>query len=513
MSASVASLLPLLTVALPFLFPWSAPPLPSLWQLLFSWACIALLAVLAWARPAPLVCWARRLAWGLLLAALVSAVIGLLQYFGLVSSLSSWAHVAELGQAQGNLRQRNQQASLLNLGSWAALWLWTQRPAGDGRRVRAGLAAALVLLAVGCAATASRTGALQWLLMGGLVLLWWRVSVPGALRLVLSGGLVYLLSALLLPLLLRGMHGVASLGLFERIVQEPAGCESRSVLWANVLTLIAQRPWAGWGWGELDYAHYMTLFPGERFCALLDNAHNLPLQLAVELGLPLTLLLSAGALVVLWRARPWRDPAPARQLAWGVLVLLGLHSFLEYPLWYGPFQLAALYALVLLWPAGLARPKVPAGLPAGALVLGLALGGHALWDYHRVRQLYLAPEERDPSYRENTLARVGASRRYADEVNFAILTTTPLTPDSAQRIHALAQGLLHYSPEPVVIEALIGSACLSGHGELAVFHQIRYRAAYPKDYARWSQRQPDCPSVPAPDRGSPVPRPDSSQTP
>jgi hypothetical protein len=152
-------------------------------------------------------------------------------------------------------------------------------------------------------------------------------------------------------------------------------------------------------------------------------------------------------------------------------------------------------------------------LPAGALVLGLALGGHALWDYHRVRQLYLAPEERDPSYRENTLARVGASRRYADEVNFAILTTTPLTPDSAQRIHALAQGLLHYSPEPVVIEALIGSACLSGHGELAVFHQIRYRAAYPKDYARWSQRQPDCPSVPAPDRGSPVPRPDSSQTP
>lgn len=35
----------------------------------------------------------------------------------------------------------------------------------------------------------------------------------------------------------------------------------------------------------------MTLFPGERFCVLLDNAHNLPLHLAVELGVPVAALL------------------------------------------------------------------------------------------------------------------------------------------------------------------------------------------------------------------------------
>ena len=28
----------------------------------------------------------------------------------------------------------------------------------------------------------------------------------------------------------------------------------------------------------MDYAHFVTLYPGERFCDILDNAHNLPLH-------------------------------------------------------------------------------------------------------------------------------------------------------------------------------------------------------------------------------------------
>ncbi len=71
-----------------------------------------------------------------------------------------------------------------------------------------------------------------------------------------------------------------------------------------MLHLIAQKPWLGWGWGELDYAHYMTLFPGVRFCVLLDNAHNLPLHLAVELGVPVAALLCFAVLAWVWKARP-----------------------------------------------------------------------------------------------------------------------------------------------------------------------------------------------------------------
>ncbi|MDZ4076675.1 MAG: Wzy polymerase domain-containing protein [Hylemonella sp.] len=519
MPVSANALFSLLAVALPFLFPWSAPPLPELWALLFSWACIALLAALAWCQPESLDGWARRLAWGLLLAALCSAVIGLLQYFGYGAHLSLWAHAAEAGQAQGNLRQRNHLASLLNLGSWAALWLLAQRPAGEVMtlRVRAGVCLALGLLAAGCAATASRTGGLQWLLMGGLLVWWWRASGRAVLRWGLLAGLVYGLSAGVLPLLLQWGSGVSTQGVFERVALESASCESRSVLWANVLTLIAQRPWTGWGWGELDYAHYMTLFPGLRFCVLLDNAHNLPLQLAVELGLPLALLACGGILVLLWSARPWREAVPARQLAWGVLALIGLHSLLEYPLWYGPFQLTVLYALALLRPASLGRWHGPAWAPAFVLGFFLALGSYLLWDYHRVRQLYLTTYQRDPAYREQTLDKVGGSWVYANEVNFAIVTTTPLTPQHADRIHALSLSLLHYSPEPAVIEALIGSACLLGRNDEAAFHYIRYRAAYPQDHARWQGTQTYCPrfspELSGPVAESPVPHRGNPKTP
>ena len=65
-------------------------------------------------------------------------------------------------------------------------------------------------------------------------------------------------------------------------------------------------------------------------------------------------LLLAGAVLV-WRARPWREAQPARQLAWGVLALIGLHSLLEYPLWYSYFLLPTAFA----W--GLALASLCAG--------------------------------------------------------------------------------------------------------------------------------------------------------
>jgi len=158
------------------------------------------------------------------------------------------------------------------------------------------------------------------------------------------------------------------------------------VLWANVWHLILQKPWTGWGWGELDYAHYITLFPGTRFCVLLDNAHNLPLHLAVELGLPLALLVSGLVLWWVWRARPWAETDPVRQLAWGILAVVGLHSMLEFPLWYGPFQLVTVLAVALLWRWQLPgwATSLAARRGAAAIIVGaLALGAYVGWDFYR----------------------------------------------------------------------------------------------------------------------------------
>ena len=526
----------LMAVALPFLFAYTDAPISNFWPLLTSWVCGGvLLAVGAWpARGAALerpdaAAWGRLLAGGLVAAAVVASAIGLIQYAAGDVGLAPWIHPTEPGQASGNLRQRNQQATLLALGAWALLWAALHGRHGLGLRWRplpgygahahhaphVMLVVALIVVAVACAATASRTGLVQWLLVVGLVALWRHTGAAAdaeetqdteaeaaaaelravePLHLALLGAVVFLVAAWVLPEMLWWLQGVHADALFHRFTDDSQPCTSRWVLWSNMLTLIAQKPWVGWGWGELDYAHYITLFPGDRFCVLLDNAHNLPLQLAVELGLPAAVLMCGAFAAWCLRSRPWREVRPERQLAWGVLAIIGLHSMLEYPLWYGPFQIAALFALALLvWPRRPGRDATTATAPVTAPTLILGMGAVlvwgvcalAAWDYFRVSQLYKANTDRAAPYRDDVQSKVTQSVLFTNQLQFAQLTTTPLTRDNAQRLNAMAKDLLHYSPEPRVIQLVVESAVMLGRDDEAAFHMKRYRIAYPKEYARW----------------------------
>lgn len=530
-----------LAIAFPFLFSFTRPPASNFWPLMSAWGCGAIIILAGWAR----VWGARRefpekildldirraeaaatLSAGLLLAALLASAIGLLQYFDAAAGWEPWIHASRPGQAMGNLRQRNQQATLLSMGVWALLWVVAQTQAyvlaqAEGRAAPGGVgmalhgggrpwplwplwlvgvltAWALTLLAVGSAATASRTGLAQWSVILILLALW-RASVGRvALGLALAGLAIYAVAAWLLPDLLLQWTGFRAEGLFARFGDAP-GCTSRRVLWSNVLYLIAQKPWLGWGWGELDFAHYSTLFPGERFCVLLDNAHNLPLHLAVELGVPAAVLACSAVLAWIWRARPWRETDPARQLAWGILALVGLHSMLEFPLWYGPFQLVTVLAVLVLWrsPAqGLPTQRmlnfwknwpIASYLKALAAIIFIVTMVWMGWSYHRVSQVFKPVEQRTPSLREGTLDKVSGTWLFSDAVDFARLTTMPVNRETAERVHALATSLLHYSPEPRVIEPLIESAALLGRDDEVAYHLQRFRAAYPKDYARWTK--------------------------
>jgi hypothetical protein len=268
------------------------------------------------------------------------------------------------------------------------------------------------------------------------------------------------------------------------------GCSSRLVAWSNVLHLIGQKPLAGWGWGELDYAHYMTLYEGARFCEILDNAHNLPLHLAVELGVPAALLILGTVLVGGWRQRPWREEDPQRRLAWAVLGLILLHSLLEYPLWYGPFQIAFGVCLGWLVAAPVQGAASVSPLPRAAFA-ALVLGGlgYAAWDYARVSQIYRQPEERIAAWSDDTLDHVRRSWLFSGQSGFADLTLATPVRDNAAWMYALAQRTLHYSPEPRVIEPLVESATFLGRTDEAVQHLARYRAAFPADYEAWRRAQ------------------------
>ncbi len=489
----VAPRIVLFLLTLPWLNPFTFGPTPAVVPWLFSMACLgAMLGVGSVTTIGPvhgdgMRGWVRAVAGAWVVAALVSAIIGLMQYFGASAGMAPWVSETGLGEAYGNLRQRNQFATLMAVGMAALAW-WV----AQGMSWRLACVAATVL-ALGSVASSSRTGLLQWVLFTVFAAYWGGNRQWALRRVLMVAALAYLVAIVGLPLL-AGLDPMTS-GAWARLRVGDVACMGRSTLWSNVLYLIAQKPWFGWGWGELDYAHFITLYPGARFCEILDNAHNLPLHLAVELGLPVAITASIVVLWMMLRAKPWREANPTRQMAWAVLALIGLHSLLEYPLWYGPFQIATALSVWLLWRTpgevtGSAqsivqfRPLAPVWIASIATIL-IAICGCTAWDYWRVNQLYLLPAERASAYRDNTLDKLRGASLFKSQVQFAELTTMELTPDNAAYVFDLARQLLHFSPEPRVVEKLIASAVMLGRDEEAGFYLVRYRVAFPEAHAKW----------------------------
>ena len=503
MHGVVKPLLLVLALALPWLNPVTWGPVNAAIQTFVSLFCTIWVVLLVSQTPA----WAGRgfsrvLAVAWVLAAAISAVVGLLQYFGHSALLGSWVNVAPTGEAYGNLRQRNQYATFLNMGQAALFW-WQMAPRvrwPGGLRSRLGsgwpwaLSAGLVvLLASATAASASRTGLFQVVLLALVTLFWQQRSRQHpAVRLRVSWlVLVMLVSYALMVLLLPLLAGLdpGSVGAWSRLRAGDSTCSSRRILWSNVMDLIALKPWTGWGTGELAYAHFITLYQGPRFCEILDNAHNLPLHVAVVWGVPAAVLLCLALVVALVLAAPWRAQRPDQQLAWSVWVLIGLHSLLEYPLWYAPFQLAVGAAVVVWCRVPRRQAWFASDWPQLLAGLVFALGAYSVWDYWRISQVYLPVEERAPAYQENTLEKIQGSWLYRGQVRFAELSVMPLTPDNAAYTLDLCKELLHFSPEPLVLERLMDSATLLHRTDDLDYYGRRFQVAYPDAYAHWLAAQ------------------------
>ena len=322
-------------IAIPWLNPFSAGPSPSVIPWLTALVCtvasVASVAASSFSQRAR-VDGIGATAW--LAAALLSALVGVLQYFGTAFLFAPWVNSSTLGEAYANLRQRNQFASLTNIGLAALVWSVQRRafavpapakgPAPytcashDARVapawvVSTATATAAAVLAIGNASSSSRTGLVQLVMLIALAA-WWGGLRRREVRVPLAAGvLAYALASALLPLL-AGLDP-SSTGIMARLQDGGPACASRLTLWSNVLHLISLKPWLGWGWGELDFAHFTTLYAGPRFCEILDNAHNLPLHLAVELGIPVASLICGSGLWLVWRAKPWRESDATRQMA------------------------------------------------------------------------------------------------------------------------------------------------------------------------------------------------------
>ena len=384
-----------------------------------------------------------------LLAGTLSAAIGIVQvFFPQLADGDFIARSGLLGRAVGNLRQPNHLSSLL---LWSAIAVV---PLLDARRLpRVAAVVLMALMVFGITLSGSRTG-----LVGMAVLTLWglldrRLQRP-ARGLLLSVPLLFAASWALMT-----FWAGQTAGTFGGALHMAAGGDissSRFGIWRDTLALIRMHPWAGVGWGEFNFAWTLTPFP-QRPVAFFDHTHNLPLQLAVELGLPLAavvLALLAWALYLAWqrsRQVPGTEGTAVRA-AFMMVLMMALHSQLEYPLWYLYFLLPTAWAWGVCLGAGPAAalrdrsddrgtgPAAATLLLRAAGLLMVVVGLAAIADYRRVVVIYAPPANATPL--SQRIAEGQGAWLFGHQADYAAATTTDRPGTAMPALKRAAHNLL-----------------------------------------------------------------------
>lgn len=270
------------------------------------------------------------------IAGFVSVLIQLHQWLRLPVPFF-WVMEGGEDRPYANLGQANQLATLL---VWSLIAVgWGVARGAIGLRVAA---LALLYLVLGLALTRSRAGIAE--VAAVVVCVWvWRRLWPHRYVFPAVAGFVALYVALLIavPAVTVKLFPDIALSGASASVLDSASTNIRLTVYRMYLEALWLRPWAGYGWnqlalGQLEVAEY---FPP--MYALFVHAHNLFLDFAVGVGLPLTLL--AAAVLGWWLIRSLCAVNHADDALLLLLVItVGVHSMLELPLHYGYF----------LWPTG-----------------------------------------------------------------------------------------------------------------------------------------------------------------
>ena len=383
-------------------------------------------------RPSPAVLAALFAAW--LGAGAFNSAIALIQVFASQWPDGDWiARSGVAGRAVGNMRQPNHLATLLLWSAVAVVPLVEMGALGRTRARRVAALGLMALMVLGITLSGSRTG-----LVGiGVLALW------GLLDRRLSRFSRALLFAA--PLLCAASWGLTSwwassqgahaIGAAARVGEGDLSA-SRFAIWRDTITLISAQPWLGVHFGEFNFAWSLTPLPN-RPVAFFDHTHNLPLQLAVELGLPLAALVLALLGLALWQAwqRTWAvtdATGPGLRAAFVMVLLMALHSQLEYPLWYAHFLLptAFIWGLCLGAGAPVATASAEARPPRWPIVVGAAMVIAAvvvLIDYRRVVIIFSPPPGAAPL--EERIADGRRSWFFAHHADYAAATTAERPAD------------------------------------------------------------------------------------
>lgn len=156
---------------------------------------------------------------------------------------------------------------------------------------------------------------------------------------------------------------------------------ARLQIWHDSLRLFWQSPLLGIGAGNMNAASFLLLDTPSAMAykSIFEHAHNLFLHLLTEMGIG-AFLITLTCLVIWFRKFKWCDLNLETWWLITLLTILGIHSMLEYPLWYAYFLGIAAILLgagdekIITINAPQAYSEVISKLTRGGLAIVLLLG-------------------------------------------------------------------------------------------------------------------------------------------
>jgi O-antigen ligase len=428
---------------------------------------------------------ATMLAWFLLAGGVLSAVAGVLQHYHVTPLVGTLILPKVTLQVYGNLTQPNHYAAYTSLALVALAYLFVR-----GRLPAAVAVPAAVVLAYAAAISGSRS---VWFYLAALpiiaLILHWREPRPEHRRLALVCAAYLPLFAIMNALAVLPWFAPAEremMTALDRLFGSVSGVSVRLALWEEAWWMFTRAPLLGVGFGQFTWHHFEY---GAQFGApevgLTNNAHNIVLQLLAETGLPgAALVVGAG---IYWLAG-LRGLRPSLELWWvlGLLAVIGLHSLLEYPLWYTYFLGMAAVTLGMG-----ATQSVPVylrrmGAPLVALVMltGVVHAALLLHDFRRMERLIFSVYSTDADLPDVAVFRDVLTELHREPVlapyvevaiTFAITRTEEQLPEKIAHVSRV----MHYLPAPLFVYRLALLLALAGERAAALAQMEKALRVYP----------------------------------
>lgn len=264
----------------------------------------------------------------IIVASVISTFILIFQLFGLVDDnpfLNIWMLPGSGVRLSANLAQPNNLATLLLMGLSGVYFLFFERRYIVNTSV---FFAVATLLVFSIYLTGSRTSYLVLVIMGMYFYFFWKK-------------IIYAFFPVILLFLLKEIYPFWAQysGLSFQDVAEKGLNSGRYLIWKMALDVIMDSPWFGHGVGNI-IPSFMRVVPkhleyGE--ATVLSSAHNFFLDIAIEFGIPISLLFFGCAVFVFYKSLHIKTKKGFFCIF--LLIPLSVHSFLEYPLNYSFFLL------------------------------------------------------------------------------------------------------------------------------------------------------------------------------